>query len=182
MTADEIAALLREAVRAVQVPATMPDYDAHPMRLALIDAKVATAKAAQANSFDASFAGAVDAIVAMEGAEAEAKRAVAYWTRIQAELTRSAAQAREALRAGLVACGDPGAAIAESKHHVATLRLNGAKAAEITDEKALPDDCWRMKREPDKALIKARLNRGDDIPGAVLVTAPSSLVITSKEK
>jgi hypothetical protein len=35
MTADEIAAALREAVRAVQVPAIMQDYDAHPMRLAL---------------------------------------------------------------------------------------------------------------------------------------------------
>jgi hypothetical protein len=86
------------------------------------------------------------------------------------------------LRVALTECGDPGAAIAESKHHRATLRLNGAKSAEITDEKALPDDCWRMKRDPDKALIKARLNRGEDIPGAVLVTAPPSLVITSKEK
>jgi hypothetical protein len=182
MTADEIAAQLREAVRAVQVPATMADYDAHPMRLALIAAKVATSKAAQANSFDATFTGALDAIVALEDAETEAKRAVTYWTRVQAELTRGAAQAREALRAGLAGCGDPGAAIAESKHHRATLRANGAKSAEITDEKALPDDCWRMKREPDKALIKARLARGDDIPGAVLVQAPPSLVVTSKEK
>jgi len=182
MTAEEIAALLREAVRAVHVPATMEDYDAHPMRLALIDAKVAMAKTAQANSFDATFSGAVDAIVSLEGAEAEAKRAVEYWTRVQAQLTRGAAQAREALRVGLAECGDPGAAIAESKHHRATLRANGAKSAEITDEKALPDDCFRTKREPDKALIKARLARGDDIPGAVLVTAPPSLVITSKEK
>jgi hypothetical protein len=182
MTADEIAAALREAVRAVQVPATMPDYDAHPMRLALIEAKVATAMAGQANSFDGSFARALDAIVALEDAEAEAKRAVVYWTRIQAELTRGAAQAREALRFGLAGCGDPGAAVAEGKHHRATLRANGAKSAEITDEKALPDDCWRTKREPDKALIKARLARGDDIPGAVLTQAPPSLVVTSKEK
>jgi hypothetical protein len=182
MTAEEIAAALREAVRAVQVPATMPDYGAHPMRLALIAAKCATSKAAQANSFDASFTGALDAIVALEAAEAEAKRAVTYWTRVQAELTRGAAQAREALRAGLAGCGDPGAAIAESKHHRATLRANGAKSAEITDEKALPDDCWRIKFEPDKAYIKSRLARGKDIPGAVLVTAPPSLVITSKEK
>jgi hypothetical protein len=182
MTADEIAAALREAVRAVQVTATMLDYDAHPMRLALIAAKVATSKAAQANSFDATFTGALDAIVAMEDAETEAKRAVTYWTRVQAELTRGAAQACEALRAGLAECGDPGAAIAESKHHRATLRVNGAKSAEITDEKALPDDCFRTKREPDKALIKARLARVDDIPGAVLVHTPPSLVITSKEK
>jgi hypothetical protein len=182
MTADEIAAKLREDIRAVQVPATMQDYDAHPMRSALVYAKVATAKAAQANSFDASFTGALYAIVSLEDAETEAKRAVTYWTRVQAELTRGAAQAREALRVALADCGDPGAAIAESKHHRATLRANGAKSAEITDEKALPDDCWRMKREPDKSLIKARLNRGEDIPGAVLVTAPPSLVITSKEK
>jgi len=182
MTAEEIAAALREAVRAVQVPATMQDYDAHPMRLALIDAKVATAKAAQANSFEATMSAAVDAIVAMEAAEAQAKRAVADWTRVQADCTRGAAQLCEALRAGLEACGDPGAAIAESKHHRATLRANGAKSAEITDEKALPDDCFRTKREPDKALIKARLAKGDKIKGAVLVTAPPSLVITSKEK
>ena len=182
MTAEEIAAALREAVRAVQVPATMPDYDAHPMRVTLIAAKVATSKAAQANSFDASFTGTLDAIVAMEDAEAEAKRAVTYWTRIQAELTRGAAQSREALRVGLAGCGDPGAAVTESKHHRATLRANGARSAEIIDEKALPADCWRMKREPDKALIKARLARGDDIPGAMLTTAPPSLVITSKEK
>ena len=182
MTAEEIAAALREDIRAVQVPATMLDYDAHPMRLALIAAKVATSKAAQANSFDATFTGTLDAIVALEDAETEAKRAVVYWTRIQAELTRGAAQAREALRAGLAECGDPGAAIAESKHHRAMLRANGAKSAEITDEKALPDDCFRTKREPDKALIKARLARGDDIPGAVLVQTPPSLVIISKEK
>jgi hypothetical protein len=182
MTAEEIAATLREAVRAVEVPVTMPDYDAHPMRRTLIDAKCERNKAAQANSFDATMSAAVDAIVAMESAEAQAKRAVADWTRVQADCTRGAAQLREAMRVALTACGDPGAAIAESKHHRATLRANGAKSAEITDEKALPDDCWRIKREPDKALIKARLNRGEDIPGAVLVTAPSSLVITSKEK
>jgi hypothetical protein len=118
----------------------------------------------------------------MEDAETEAKRAVMDLTLMQAQLTRNAAKVREALRAALTECGDPGAAIAESKHHVATLRQNGAKSAEITDEKALPDDCWRMKREPDKALIKERLAKGDKIKGAVLVTAPPSLVIISKEK
>jgi hypothetical protein len=182
MTAEEIAAALREAVRAVQVPATMPDYDLHRMRRALINAKCERTRTAEANSFETTLSAALDAIVAMEDAETEAKRAVMDLMRLQAELTRSAAQAREALRVGLAGCGDPGAAIAESKHHRATLRANGAKSAEITDEKALPDDCWRMKREPDKALIKARLNRGEDIPGAVLVTAPPSLVVTSKEK
>jgi hypothetical protein len=182
MTADEIAAKLREDMRAVEVPATMPDYDLHLMRRALINAKCERTRTGEANSFETTLSAAVDAIVALEDAETEAKRAVTDLTRIQAELTHNAAKAREAMRVALAACGDPGAAIAEGKHHRATLRANSAKSAEITNEKALPDDCWRMKREPDKALIKARLNRGDDIPGAVLVTAPPSLVITSKEK
>jgi hypothetical protein len=182
MTADEIAAALREAVRAVQVPATMPDYDLHRMRRALINAKCERTRTGEANSFEATLSAALDAIVAMEDAETEAKRAVMDLTLMQAQLTRGAAQAREALRAGLAACGDPGAATAFGKHHVATLRANGAKSAEITDEKALPDDCFRVKREPDKALIKARLAKGDKIKGAVLVTAPPSLVIISKEK
>jgi len=182
MTAEEIAATLREAVRAVQVPATMPDYDLHPIRRALINAKCERTRTAEANSFEATLSATLDALVALEAAETEAKRAVMDLTRLQAELTRGAAQAREALRVGLAACGDPGAAIAESKHHLATLRQNGAKSAEIIDEKALPDDCWRMKREPDKALIKSRLAKGDKIKGAVLVTAPPSLVIISKEK
>jgi hypothetical protein len=182
MTAEEIAATLREAVRAVHVPVTMPDYDLHPMRRALINAKCERARTGEANSFEATLSAALDAIVALEAAETEAKRAVMDLTRLQAELTRSAAQAREALRVALAACGDPGAVDARGTHHVATLRANGAKSAEITDEKALPDGFWRIKREPDKAYIKSRLVRGEDIPGAVLVTAPPSIVITSKEK
>jgi hypothetical protein len=97
------------------------------------------------------------------------------------ECTHSVARTREALRVALTECGDPGTVDARGKHHVASLRANGAKSVEI-DEKALPDGFWRIKREPDKAYIKSRLVRGDDIPGASLRQAPPSLVITSKEK
>jgi hypothetical protein len=182
MTADEIAAQLRDALAKIRLPLTMQDYDAHPMRLALIDAKVALPVAARANSLEGALDKAVDAIIALEAAEAEARRAVEYWTRIMAECTHSVARTREALRVALTECGDPGTVDARGKHHVASLRGNGAKSAEITDEKALPDDCFRTKREPDKALIKARLARGEEIPGAALRQAPPSLVITSKEK
>ena len=182
MTAENIAAQLREDMRAVQVPATMPDYDLHRMRRALINAKCERTRTTEANSFEATLSAALDAIVAMEDAETEAKRAVMDLTLIQAQLTHNAAKVREALRVALAECGDPGAAIAESKHHRATLRANGARAVEISDEKALPDDCWRMKREPDKSLIKARLNRGEEIPGAALTQSPPSLVITAKEQ
>ena len=72
MTADEIAAALRIAVRAVQVPATMPDYDLRPMRRALINAKCERTRTGEANSFEATLSAALDAIVAMEAAETEA--------------------------------------------------------------------------------------------------------------
>jgi len=182
MTAEEIAAQLRDALAQIRPPLTMQDYDAHPMRLALIDVKIALPVAARANSLEGALDKTVDAIIALEAAEAEARRAVEYWTRIMAECTHGVARTREALRAALTECGDPGAATAFGKHHVATLRANGAKSAEITDENALPDGFWRIKREPDKAYIKSRLVRGEEIPGATLRQAPPSLVITSKEK
>jgi hypothetical protein len=182
MTAENIAAQLREDMRAVQVPATMPDYDLHRMRRALINAKCERTRTTEANSFEATLSAALDAIVAMEDAETEAKRAVMDLTLIQAQLTHNAAKVREALRVALAACGDPGAAIAESKHHRATLRANGARAVEISDEKALPDDCFVIKRQPDKAFIKSRLTRGEEIPGAALTQSPPSLVITAKEQ
>jgi hypothetical protein len=181
MTAEEIAAQLRDALAKIRLPLTMQDYDAHSMRLALIDAKVALPVAARANSLEGALDKTVDAIIALEAAEAEARRAVEYWTRIMAECTHSVARTREALRVALTECGDPGTVDARGKHHVASLRANGAKSVEI-DEKALPDGFWRIKREPDKAYIKSRLVRGDDIPGASLRQAPPSLVITSKEK
>jgi hypothetical protein len=182
MTADEIAAQLRDALAKIRLPLTMQDYDAHSMRLALIDAKVALPVAARANSLEGALDKTVDAIIALEAAEAEARRAVEYWTRIMAECTHSVARTREALRAALTECGDPGTVDARGKHHVATLRANGAKSAEITDEELLPEECFRIKREPDKAYIKSRLVRGEEIPGASLRQAPPSLVITSKEK
>jgi hypothetical protein len=182
MTAEEIAAQLRDALAQIRPPLTMQDYDAHPMRLALINAKIALPVAARANSLESALDKTVDAIIALEAAEAEARRAVEYWTRITAECTHGVARTREALRVALTECGDPGTVDARGKHHVATLRPNGAKSAEITDEKALPDDCWRIKREPDKAYIKSRLVRGEEIPGAALRQAPPSLVITVKEK
>jgi hypothetical protein len=181
MTADEIAAQLRDALAKIRLPLTMQDYDAHLMRLALIDAKVALPVAARANSLEGALDKTVDAIIALEAAEAEARRAVEYWTRIMAECTHSVARTREALRVALTDCGDPGTVDARGKHHVASLRANVAKSVEI-DEKALPDGFWRIRREPDKAFIKSRLVRGDDIPGASLKQAPPSLVITSKEK
>lgn len=48
---------------------------------------------------------------------------------------------------------------------------NGQPRVIVTDEAALPDYCMRIKREPDKLIIKDRLQRGDNILGATLSNA-----------
>ena len=89
-------------------------------------------------------------------------------------------EAREALRQALEACGGPGAAIVQTEHHTARLQ-KGGKSVSVNPQ-LLPPRLCRVKLEPDKALIKAALQKKQTVPGAVLVTAPPSLVITSKEK
>jgi hypothetical protein len=44
----------------------------------------------------------------------------------------------------------------------------GKQKVVITAEDALPEDCMRIKREPDKTRIASHLHRGDYIPGATL--------------
>ena len=170
-TADKIAADLRNAFRGIDLPLK-------PWLTAPVHAIQA---AYQANDFDAGLTRALAAIVALDDAEAAAAAEVrAAQARLDA-VTDARAKAREALRLALEACGGPGAATVETEHH--TARLNpGGKRVEITDEKALPADCWRVKQEPDKALVKAFLSKGQTVPGAALVQSPSSLVITSKDR
>lgn len=63
----------------------------------------------------------------------------------------------------------------------ATLTIaNGAPHVVITDETQLPLACIRIKREPNKSVIKDMLTRGDDVSGAVLSNAPPSLRIRVK--
>lgn len=47
----------------------------------------------------------------------------------------------------------------------------------ITDEAALPADCVRIKRDPDKAAIKRFIEEGSIIPGAVLSNAEPVLTV-----
>jgi hypothetical protein len=63
----------------------------------------------------------------------------------------------------------------------ATLSIRaGQRKVIITDEAALPVDCIRIKREPDKIAIKEHLARGDQVPGAELSNAEPSLSVRVK--
>ena len=169
--ADQIAADLRDAFRRINPP--LGSYSLH--------AVYAIQDAYQANDFDSAMSRALAAIVALDDAEAAAAAEVKAAQARMATVTEANAKAREALRQALDACGGPGAAEAETDHHKARLQRGGAKV-EITASDALPEDFWRIKREPDKALVKALLAKGQTIPGAALVQSPATLVIFAKDR
>jgi len=168
--ADQIAADLRDAFRRIE----LPGIEEFGTRNAIIDCFIA-------NDFDGAMSRALAAIVALDDAEAAASAEVKAAQARMAIVTEASAKAREALRQALDACGGPGAATVQTEHHTARLQRGGAKV-EITDPNALPADYWRIKREPDKALIKAIMAKGEPIPGAALVQSPPSLVITAKDR
>ena len=169
--ADQIAADLRDAFRRLLAG----NAEAHVITRAAIRA------ACEANDFDAALSRALAAIVALDDAEAAAAAEVKAAQARMATVTEANAKAREALRQALNACGGPGAAEAESEFHKAWLQRGGAKV-EITDPDALSEVYWRYKKEPDKALIKALMAKGEPISGAALVQSPPSLVITAKDR
>lgn len=63
----------------------------------------------------------------------------------------------------------------------ATLRIKQiSRSVVIEDEKLLPDDFIRIKREPNKKKIKEWLETGDDVPGACLSNGGTTLAIRTK--
>ena len=170
--ADKIAADLRDAFRGIALPGGDP-------RVA--EARHKILDAYQANDFDSAMSRALAAIVALDDAEAAAAARVNAAQARMATVTEASAKAREALRQALDACGGPGAATVQTEHHTARLQRGGAKV-EITNPDALSEIYWRYKKDPDKALIKAIMAKGDAIPGAALVQSPPTLVITAKDR
>jgi Siphovirus Gp157 len=62
-----------------------------------------------------------------------------------------------------------------------TLSIGAARASVIiTDEAALPDDCVKIERRPDRTAIKKKLDAGEAVPGAVLSNGGESLTIRAK--
>jgi len=60
----------------------------------------------------------------------------------------------------------------------ATLSIRaGQPRVIITDEAALPENCIRIKREPDKVLIKELISQGVPISGAELSNAEPVLAV-----
>ena len=176
--ADQIAADLRDAFRRIAAPDLKGSLALTRADVAVRDAIQA---AYQANDFEAALTRALAAIVALDDAEAAAAAEVKAAQARMATVTEANAKAREALRLALEACGGPGAAIVQTEHHTAQLNPGG-KRVEITDPDALSEVYWRYKKEPDKALIKAIMAKGEPIPGAALVQSPPSLVITAKDR
>jgi len=63
----------------------------------------------------------------------------------------------------------------------ATLSIRaGQPRVIITDETALPPDCVRIKREPDKVAIREHLARGEPVAGAELSNSEPVLAVRVK--
>lgn len=63
----------------------------------------------------------------------------------------------------------------------ATLSIRqGTPKVVITDEAALPEDCIRIKREPNKIRIKELIDQGVTVPGASLSNAEPVLAMRTK--
>lgn len=63
----------------------------------------------------------------------------------------------------------------------ATLSIRqGTPKVVITDEAAIPDEFMRIKKEPDKTLIKTALNNFEDVPGASMSNAEPVLAVRVK--
>lgn len=63
----------------------------------------------------------------------------------------------------------------------ATLSIRrGQQWAIITQEEKIPEEYWRIRRDPDKTKIRAALLNGTTIPGAMLSNAEPSLAIRSQ--
>jgi len=63
----------------------------------------------------------------------------------------------------------------------ATLSIRaGQPRVIVTDEAVLPDNCVRIKREPNKIAIKELLGRGEQIAGAELSNSEPSLTVRVK--
>jgi hypothetical protein len=57
---------------------------------------------------------------------------------------------------------------------------DGRQRPIVTDEQALPDDCWRHTRMPDMHRIRERLKGGGDLPGVTMSNATSVLTVRSR--
>jgi hypothetical protein len=63
----------------------------------------------------------------------------------------------------------------------ATLSIRaGTPRVIITDEARLPEDCIRIKREPDKVAIKEHLARGEPVAGAEMSNREEVLAVRIK--
>jgi hypothetical protein len=73
------------------------------------------------------------------------------------------------------------AAVKKVELPAATLSIRvGVPRVIVTDEAALPPNCVRIKREPDKVAIKEHLARGEPVAGAELSNSEPVLAVRVK--
>lgn len=74
-------------------------------------------------------------------------------------------------------------AIGETKipHPLGTVsRTKPRQSVEILDESEIPTQLMRVKRSPDVAAIKAQIEAGENVPGAILKTGEPGITVRIK--
>lgn len=112
-------------------------------------------------------------------AEAMAEGIAAYCASLKERKARLERRS-EALRAGVVRLMNA-AALRKAELPEATLSLSArAPKVVITDESIIPEDCWRVRSEPDLTIIRDRIRTTGEVPGATLSNGGETLTIRVK--
>ncbi len=99
----------------------------------------------------------------IDAAAAEIKRIQA----IKKTKENSVGRLKETLKAALLVCGQEDAkGVKRFETPLVKLSTRKSYAVEITDENALPEDCFVIKKEVSKTAIKEMLEAGAEIDGA----------------
>lgn len=102
------------------------------------------------------------------------KEAAATYTARKQRMDARSKAVNAALGALLDATGE-----AKVAHPLGTVsRTKPRQRVEITDEAAIPSQL--CKRVPDAAAVKAQLEAGEEVPGAILVTGEAGVMVRVK--
>lgn len=120
-------------------------------------------------------------VLIQERQEAEAhvlasKEMASNYTARAKRLANKSSAMKSAIHALLLAIGER-----KISHPLATISIvKGREGVEIINDKDVPRRLCKVTHTPDKAAIKAQIDAGEKVPGAILTTSPESVSIRIK--
>ncbi|MDE6397784.1 MAG: siphovirus Gp157 family protein [Clostridiales bacterium] len=117
-----------------------------------------------------------NALLYSEQLKADAK-AIDDYIKDRQAVARAKKNAADSIKQWLIArMREKGESKFETKRIRALLRITAGNKTVITDEKIIPPQYLKIKKEPDTTAIKAAIKAGEEVPGAMLVDSVSLTV------